>query len=127
MRRAKTEIPLVPVLHAQQQRAVLLPAPGFLPQLGGLHRRHQQFECPGPVHLLAHDGFDLAQYPQAQGHPGEEPRRKAADQAGPEHELVTDDFCFRRHFLERRQRKLGKSHYGFCLVFMTRAFYPVLS
>ncbi len=68
--RLENEVALVPVLQAQQLRAVLVPASGLLPQLGGLHHRHQQFDRAGAIHLLAHDGLDLAQHAQAQRHPG---------------------------------------------------------
>jgi hypothetical protein len=37
----------------------ILEAPGFLPQLGRLHHRHQQLDGPGAVHLLADDGSTL--------------------------------------------------------------------
>ena len=60
VRGAKAEFPVVPVVHAQQQVAVLVPAPGFSPEFGGLYGRHDDFESAGPVHFLAHDFFHLA-------------------------------------------------------------------
>jgi len=63
---AEAEIALVAVLEAQQFRAVLLPARGFLPQLRRLHRRHQQFDGAGAIHFLAHDIGDFIQYHQSQ-------------------------------------------------------------
>ena len=55
----------MPVLEAQQFRPVLFPAAGFLPQFRRLHDRHRQLNRTGAVHLLAHDGFDLARDAQA--------------------------------------------------------------
>ena len=105
MRRAKAVLAIMAIMHAQQQRAVLIPAARFLPKFGRLHSGHQQLECAGTIHLLAYDSLDLAENAQAQRHPGEQARGQTPDQAGPEHEFVADDFCFRRHFLERCQRK----------------------
>ena len=53
------ETAFVPVCQAQQLGPVFVPSPGFLPQLGRLDGRHQQFQRTGPVHLLAHDSLDL--------------------------------------------------------------------
>jgi len=66
VRGAIAEVALVAILQAQQFRAVLLPAPGFLPEFRRLYGRHQQFQRTGAVHLLAHDVLDPAQHAQAQ-------------------------------------------------------------
>ena len=97
-------------MHPEQQRAVLLPAPRLLPEFSWLHGRHQQLERPCAVHLLADHLLDLAQNAQAERHPGEQARREAPDQAGPKHELMADDLCFRRNFLERRKTEFGIAH-----------------
>ncbi len=102
VRRAETELALVPVVHAQQQRAVLVPATGLLPQFGRLHCRHQQFERAGTVHLLADHFFHLAQDSEAQRHPGEQARGEPANQPGSKHQLVADDLRLSGDFLERR-------------------------
>ncbi len=59
VRGADDEVAVVAVLQAQQLRAVLVPAAGLLPQLGRLHRWHQQLERAGAVHFLADDGSTL--------------------------------------------------------------------
>jgi hypothetical protein len=92
VRRADDEFALVAVLEAQQFRAVLLPAAGFLPQFERLHGRHQQFQRAGIVHFLAHDVFDLAQHAQAERHPGVDAGGGALDVAGAQHQLLADDF-----------------------------------
>ena len=98
--RAEAEIALVAVLDTQQFRAILFPARGFLPQLRWLHRRHQQFDGAAAVHFLADDVFNFAQHAQAERHPGVDAAGQAFDQAGPQHELVADDFGFGRSFLQ---------------------------
>ena len=56
-------IAFVPVFDPQQFGAHLLEAPGFLPQLCGLHHRHGDLDGTRAVHLFAHDRFDLADDP----------------------------------------------------------------
>ena len=97
---AETEIALVTVLEAQQLGSVLFPAPGFLPELRRLDRRHQQFKRTRPVHFLANDGLDLAQYAQAERQPAVNAGGLFADHAGTQHQLVADDFGIGRCFFQ---------------------------
>ena len=55
----------------------------------------------GAVHLLAHDGFDLAQHAQPDGHPRVQTGAETADEARAQHELVADEFGFGGCFLDR--------------------------
>ena len=64
VRRPEAEVAVVAVLDAQQLLAVRIPAPALPPQFRGTHRGHQDFLRSGAVHLLAHDGFDLAHHAQ---------------------------------------------------------------
>ncbi len=100
------EFAVVAILEAQQFRAVLGPAPRFLPQFRGLHGRHAQFQGAGAVHFLAHDALHLAQGAQAQRQPDVQSRRQAADHAGPQHQPVADDFRVGGHLFEGRNRVL---------------------
>ena len=61
-RRLHDEVALVAILEPQQLRPVLVPAPRLLPELGGLHDRHQKLYRAGGVHLLPHDRLDLSQH-----------------------------------------------------------------
>ena len=54
------------IIDLQQLRAEFLPAFAFFPQFPGLDGRHQHLDRTGAIHLLTHDGFDLAQHAQAQ-------------------------------------------------------------
>ncbi len=112
VRRAVAERAVVPVLHAQELRAELVPAAGFDPQLGGLHGWHQHFERTGAVHLLADDVLDLAQYPQADRQPGVHAAREAADQAGAQHELVAHHLGIGRNVAQGRDRIGRESHFA---------------
>ena len=107
---AEAEFPLVAILDAQQLGTVLLPAPGLLPQLRRLHRRHQDLQGPGPVHLLPDDPLHLAQDPQSQGQPGIEARRQLADHARPQHQAVTDHLRVRGGLLEGLQGEPRCAH-----------------
>jgi len=108
--RADAELAPMTVLQAQQLGAVLLPAPGFLPQLGWLDRRHQHFQGPGLVHLVTHDSLGLAQRAQPHRHPGVEPRSQLADHPGAQHQLVTDHHGIGRGFFEGREQELTGAH-----------------
>ena len=108
--RAEAELALVAVLDFQHLRAEHVPAPGFLPQFGGDHGRHQQLDGAAPVHFLAHDVFHLAQHFQAQRHPAVKAAAQALDQAGAQHQLVADQFGFGGCFLEGGEKKLGYAH-----------------
>ena len=101
VRRADDEIALVAILETQQFGTVLLATARFLPELKGLHGRHQHFQGAGAVHFVAHDRFNLAQGAQAQRCPGVDARGQAADQPGAQHQLLADDFGVGRGFFER--------------------------
>ena len=107
VRRSVGEFAFVTILEAQQLRSVLAPATRFLPQLGRLHRRHPQFQRAGPIHLLADDAFDFVQRAKTDRQPRVQAGGQAADHAGAQHELVTDDFRLGGHFLEGRDGVLG--------------------
>jgi hypothetical protein len=87
-RGSEAEVPLVAVLHTQEQVAVFLPAPGLLPQLGGLDRRHGELHGVGGVELAPHDGLELADAPPPEGQVGVDPGRHLFEHAGADHELV---------------------------------------
>ncbi|MNF81988.1 hypothetical protein D3C84_642800 [compost metagenome] len=108
--RARAEVATVAVFDAQQLRAVLFPAPRFLPQLGRLGARHQHFQRTGSVHLFANDGFNLAHDSQAHGQPGVQARGEFADHAGTQHQLVADDDRIGRRFFLCGEQKLTGAH-----------------
>ena len=60
MGRAKAEVTLVAIGKPQQLRAVVVPAAGFTPQLGGLHGGQQDFLGAGPIHLFTHYRLNFA-------------------------------------------------------------------
>ena len=82
MGRAEAEIAFVTVPHSQEQIAVLVPAPGLLPQLGRLYSRHYQLQRARAIHLLTDDVLHLPQHAETQRHPGKQTGRKATYQAG---------------------------------------------
>ena len=110
VRRAETEIALMPVFDLQHLRTEHRPAAGLFPQLLRLHGRHQQFERACPVHFLAHHRLDLAQHAQAQRHPTVESGTQPLDEAGTQHQLVADEFGLVRGFFLGRNEKLGGTH-----------------
>jgi hypothetical protein len=60
-----------------------------------LHGWHDHFERAGLVHFPADDFFDFSHDPETERHPGEQSGCQAPDEAGPQHELVTDNLSFR--------------------------------
>jgi len=108
--RADDKVPMVPVLDAQQLRAVFFPAPRFLPKLRRYHGGHEQFLGARPVHFVPDNGFYFAQHPQAQGHPGINAASQALDEAGTDHQFVANDFRFCRSFFEGGEEKLRGAH-----------------
>ena len=55
MGRPQAKRAFVAIGEAQQLGPVLFPAAGFLPQFGGLHHGHQQFQGAAAIHFLPHD------------------------------------------------------------------------
>ena len=110
MGRADAEVALVPIAKPQQLRPEVVPAPRLNPQLGGLHRGHEDFLGARAVHLLAHDVLDLAQHPQAQWKPGVEPGCEPADEPRPDQEPVAHDLGVGGVFPFRGEQDPGGSH-----------------
>jgi hypothetical protein len=109
-RRLDRVVAAVAVFHAHQFRAHLVPAPGFLPQLGRLHQRHQQLDRAGLVHLVTDDRLDLADHPQARRHISVDAGSEALDHARAHHQLVADDLGVGRRFFLGRNKKSGGTH-----------------
>ncbi len=93
---------------AQHLLAIGLVAAALAPQIGGLQRRHQDLDGPGPHHLLIDDGLDLVEHADAQRQPGIDAGRLLADQAGAQHQPVADDLGLGRGFFEERAGNSGK-------------------
>ena len=108
--RPHAELGLLAVLEPQQLLAVIVPAPGFLPQLGRHHRRHEQFDGARARHLFADDVLHLADGAQPEGQVAVDAGGDLADHAGPQHELVTDHLGIGGGFLEGGEQILGVAH-----------------
>ena len=107
---AEAEVTLVPVFQAQQLLAVLFPASAFLPQFGRADRGHEDLLGAGAVHLLAHDGLDLAHDPQTQGEKIVDAARDLADHARSHQQAMAHHFGFGWILTERRDKSLTVSH-----------------
>ena len=77
-----------------------------MPQLGGLNDGHRHFNCTGLVHLVAHDGLDLANHAHPHRHVVVNARAQLFDQTGARHQLVAGDFCVGRGFFQGGNVKL---------------------
>ena len=95
----KAEITLVAVLESEQLRSIVIPAAGLLPEFSRLDCRQQRFLGAGAVHLFPDYLTDLGEDPMAQRKPVIDTRCDLANQASPQHELVTHDLCISRNFL----------------------------
>ena len=103
-------VALVPVDDAQHLLAVVVVAAALAPEIGRLDRRHQHFERPCPVLLLAHDLLDLLQDAEAERQPGIDAGRLLAEHAGAQHQPVRDDLRFLRRLLQDGQEIAGEQH-----------------
>ena len=92
--RSVQHVAVVPIADAQHLLAVVVISPGFAPEIGRLDRRHEHLNRAGPVLLLAHDGADLVQDPDAER----------------QHEAMRDDLRLFWRLLEDRQEIAGKTH-----------------
>ncbi|MNC09092.1 hypothetical protein D3C75_567080 [compost metagenome] len=110
--RAQHEGAVVAVGQAAQLGTVVIPAAGLLPQLGGLHHRHGDFDGTSIVHLFANNVLDLFQYPQTGWQPGVHAGGQFTDHPGAQHQLVADDFSVGGGFLESGKQILAGTHRG---------------
>ena len=103
-------VAVVPVADAQHLLAVVVVAPGFAPEISRLNGRHQDLDRAGAVLLLADDGADLVQHPDAERQPGVAARRLLPDHAGAQHQPMRDDFRLFRRLLQNGEEVTGKTH-----------------
>ena len=87
-------IPPIAVFEAPHLGVDLVPALGFLPDIGRLDHRHAHFLPADGVHLLAHDIFDPGQAAFRQGQVGEDACGQLADKTCPQQQLVAGDLGF---------------------------------
>ncbi|MNQ66633.1 hypothetical protein D3C85_811270 [compost metagenome] len=109
---AQHEGTVVAVGQAAQLGTVVIPAAGLLPQLGGLHHRHGDFDGTSIVHLFANNVLDFFQNPQTGWQPGVHAGGQFADHPGAQHQLVADDFSVGGGFLESGKQILAGTHRG---------------
>ena len=114
---AEAELAAVAVGKAQQLLAVDLPAPGFLPQVGGLNGGQKNFGGSGGVHFLADNRRNFGRDAPAQRQPGIDSSGELADKSRAEHQPVADDFRLGGRFTvsvnEKARRKHGANYKGF--------------
>ena len=82
MGRSETELATVAILQTHELGTVDVPASGLLPELGGLHGRHEHLLATDRVHLLAHDLLDLAQAAPTKRQEAVDARSVLANHAG---------------------------------------------
>ena len=110
VRRPIEHVALVPVADAQHLLAVVVVAAGFAPEIRRLDGRHQDLDRARAVLLLADDGANLVQDPDAERQPGVAARRLLPDHAGAQHEPMRDDLRLLGRLLQDRQEIAGKTH-----------------
>ncbi len=122
MRGAEAEIAIVPVPDPEQILAVVIPAAGFAPQIGGDDHGHEHFLRAGPIHLRPHDAGGLVQGAQTQGKPGVNAAGQLADHASADKQLVADDFGVAGGFFQSGNVGMAPAHEdtsrnGFAFIF----------
>ena len=103
--RAETTFPLMPVGKAQELRPVFFPPSRLFPEISWLHHGHEQFLGTGPIHLLAHNLFNLADGSKPQREIRIYPGCQLADKTCPQEEAVAHHLCFCRCFLQGGQQQ----------------------
>jgi hypothetical protein len=110
--RTVQHVPVVAVLEAQHFRPVGVVAAALAPEVGGLHRRHQDFLRAGGVLLFADDLLHPSQHAPAERQPSVDAGRGLADHAGAQHQAVRGDLRVRRRLLEGGQEGSGQAQRG---------------
>ena len=110
VRRPVEHVALVAVGDAQHFFAIVVIAPAFAPQVGGLQGGHQKRDVTGADLFLMHDLFDPPQHLEAQRQPGIDARRLLLDHARAQHVAMADDLRLGRVFLEHGQEITGQTH-----------------
>ena len=106
----KAKITPMAVLEANKLFSVGVPAPGFLPELGGVQGRQENFLGAGAAKLLPAYLLDLALRPDAKGQQGIYARCKPADHRRPHHQAMTHHLSFGGRFLEGGEKCLAETH-----------------
>ncbi len=104
---------LLAVLDAQHLLAIGVVTAAFLPEFGGLQRRHQKLDGTSTILLFADDGVHLVQHALAQRQPGVDALGLLLDHARAQHKPMRDDLGLFGVFLEDGQEETGKAHIGF--------------
>ena len=110
VRHGQAHVAAGPVLHPHQIVADCVPAAGLAPQFRRQCHRHHHLLTIHAVHLLAQKPFDLVLDPHAQRQVLENPGGYLAHQAGPEHQLVADQFRLGRRLAQRVEKQFGHPH-----------------
>ena len=110
MRRAEHPLLTGAILHVKKHvlRRLEPAAPG--PDGGRLERRHEHLQRPGAIHLLADDGLDFLERPQAKRQERVKPAGEFSHQAGTQQQLVGNDLRLGGRLLQRRDKCLGPAH-----------------
>src|SRR6185295_17005546 len=101
----------VAVLQAEHLPADGVPAPGLLPELGGMEHRHLDLLPADAVHLLADDRVHLLDHAQAEREVDVDAGGELPDEPGAHHELVADRFRVGGIVPERGDQRPGPAHY----------------
>ncbi len=105
--RAETELASVAVAQPHQLGAVVVPAAGLVPELGGLDCGHHHLLAADGIHLFAHDLLDLVQRTPPQRQERVDASRRLADHAGAQQEPMRGQFSLGRVFFQCRGVELG--------------------
>ena len=112
VRRADDEVAALAILEAQQLIAVVLPAPGLLPQLARDDRGQEHLRGARAIHLLADDALDLLHDAPAERQERVDAGRDLAQVTAAHHEDVRGDLRLGRRFLQRGDQGLRLTHVG---------------
>ncbi len=105
-------IVIVLVLETPHLGADLVPAPGLLPQVGGMDNRHADLLPADLVHLIPQDGFDLHHRAPGKVQVREDACPERSDESSAHEQLVADNFRLGGGLPQGLTKKLRKLHEG---------------
>ncbi len=104
------EVGALPILETEELVADRVPPAGLLPDLSGVHDRHEHLLAADGVHLLADDLLDLAHDAPAGRQVHVDAGGELAHEAGADHELVAHGLRAGRILFDGGKQQLADAH-----------------
>ena len=107
---AQAKVASSSILQAKHVLAHVLPAPGFLPEGGGMQGRQEKFLGGRGIQLFANDAGDFEHRALSQGQVRINAGRDLTNESAPNQQLVRWELCVRGIFPQRGDKGSGPAH-----------------